>query len=108
METPVQFIVKLPIKITKKKKWVVASCPILDVHSQGNTEKKARNNLIEALSLFLVSCFDRGSLDTVLKQCGFKAIHQQAAPRTSSLSKEDYVSVPVPFIVNQQSAQCHA
>ena len=56
MEVVVQFSAKLPLKITRKKKWFVASCPILDVHSQGDTEKKARKNLSEALSLFFISC----------------------------------------------------
>ena len=68
----VQFMANLPIKFTKRKKWVLASCPILDVHSQGITEKKARDNLEEALSLFFISCFERGVLDSVLKQCGWR------------------------------------
>jgi len=67
MEEIIQFEAKLPIKLIKKKKWIVARCPILDVASQGETEAKARANLEEALSLFFVSCFERGTLDLVLK-----------------------------------------
>jgi predicted RNase H-like HicB family nuclease len=68
----VLFSLKLPCKITKCEKWFLATCPILDVHSQGETEKKAKKNLIEALFLFSISCFERGTLDTVLKDCGFR------------------------------------
>ena len=68
MKKNVQFIAKVPVKITKKRKWFLASCPILDVHSQGETENKARKNLAEALSLFFISCFERGSLDSLLKE----------------------------------------
>lgn len=32
--------IKLPAKIQKKGKWHVASCPILDIFTQGETEKK--------------------------------------------------------------------
>ncbi len=79
MEIRVQFSAKLPVKITKRKKWVVASCPILDVHSQGENERKARNSLRNALSLFFISCFERGTLDEVLKNCGFHPFHPSLA-----------------------------
>lgn len=110
MEITVQFSAKLPVKFTKKRKWVLASCPILDVHSQGETENKARKNLAEALSLFFVSCFERGTLDSVLKDCGFMALRPPTPPtRSRPLSHEDYINVPIPFLVKQgnQSA-CHA
>ena len=71
-EAKIVFQVKLPCKTTKLAKWFLASCPILDVHSQGNTEETAKKNLVEALSLFLASCFERGTLDAVLeKNVGF-------------------------------------
>ena len=44
-ELHVAFVLKLPFKLTKRKKWILASCPILDIHSQGTTEKKAIHNL---------------------------------------------------------------
>jgi len=39
--------------------------------SRHNT-KRSSKNLEDALELFLVSCFDRGTLDQVLKECGFR------------------------------------
>ena len=109
MEVVVQFSAKLPLKITRKKKWFVASCAILDVHSQGETERKARKNLSEALSLFFISCFKRGTLDSVLKDCGFKAMHPSIPHEKKSTLSKDYIHVPIPFIVQQDSrAACHA
>jgi predicted RNase H-like HicB family nuclease len=61
----VGFNISLPIKITKKRQWYLASCPILDIHSQGETAKKAKDSLCEAISLFITSCFERGVLDEV-------------------------------------------
>jgi predicted RNase H-like HicB family nuclease len=106
--TKIEFKVKLPFKITKRPKWFLASCPILDVHSQGPTEEIAKKNLVEAISLFLISCFERGTLDEVLKKCGFAPIHGTPAPmRTAStMGHENYISVPIPFRV-ETSTGCH-
>jgi len=58
---------RLPAKVRKKGKWYVSSCPLLDVHSQGHTKEEARQNLIDALVFFLESCFERGTLEEVLR-----------------------------------------
>jgi predicted RNase H-like HicB family nuclease len=104
----VEFNVKLPYKITKRPKWFLASCPILDVHSQGDTEEIAKRNLVEALSLFLVSCFERGTLDKVLKKCGFSPIHRVPGSfkPISIVGRENYISVPIPFRV-EPGTGCH-
>jgi predicted RNase H-like HicB family nuclease len=109
MEVRVQFMAKLPIKIDKERKWYTASCPILDVYSQGETETKAKKNLKEALSLFFISCFERGTLDAVLKQCGFKAAQPIIKPKKSNFfNKQDYINIPIPFLVNQNpQLECH-
>jgi predicted RNase H-like HicB family nuclease len=65
---------KLPCVIEKKEKWFVASCPAIDVVTQGETEEQAEKNLRESLCLFLTSCIERGTLGTVLKECGFKPV----------------------------------
>ncbi|MFO7985113.1 MAG: type II toxin-antitoxin system HicB family antitoxin [Desulfatiglandaceae bacterium] len=110
MQVAIQFSANLPLKITKKESWFVASCPILDVHSQGETEELARENLKEALSLFFQSCFERGVLDDVLKECGFKAATPSIEKEEEQVaSREDYIQVPIPFLVNQDTPdRCHA
>jgi predicted RNase H-like HicB family nuclease len=102
----VELTLHLPIRITKKQKWTIASCPILDVHAQGETEKKAKNNLVEALYLFFTSCFERGTLDTVLKECGFNPVHVPSKRRRGP--EEEYIDVPIPFDVRRTSqTNCH-
>ncbi len=111
MAIKILFSAQLPLKLTKRKKWVVASCPILDVRSQGETEEKAKKNLIEALSLFFISCFERGTLDSVLKKCGFKPSREKITPKPGKRRKsKNYIDVPIPFLVKQGSHQsgCHA
>jgi len=37
--------VPVPILLTKEGKWFVASCPILDIATQGKTEREVKDNL---------------------------------------------------------------
>ncbi|HNR12308.1 MAG TPA: hypothetical protein PLG17_12605 [Thermodesulfobacteriota bacterium] len=96
----VNFQVELPIEIKQRKKWVLASCPVLDIHSQGETAAKAKKNLAEALRLFITSCFERGILEEVLKECGFRPTYEYKPERRRSIaSREDYINIPIPFVI---------
>ncbi len=110
MEVQITFTAKLPIEITKKEKWFVACCPVLDVASQGETEEVARRNIAEALFMFLRSCFERGTLDAVLKECGFKAAMVQdlrGQPR-EQVKGQEYVDVPLRLLAQyEENRQCH-
>ena len=45
--------VPFPILITKEGKWFVASCPILDIATQGKTEKEVKENMTELITEYL-------------------------------------------------------
>jgi predicted RNase H-like HicB family nuclease len=49
-------IKRLTALITREEDAYVALCPELDVASQGETVEAARNNLTEAVELFLETC----------------------------------------------------
>jgi len=108
---PVQASVnfKLPLKITKRRKWYVASCPIVDVHSQGESVEQARRNLVEALSLFFVSCLERNTLDDVLKKCGLTVARSlEPIRKKGTAAKEDLIDVPIPLLVSRSPQRaCH-
>ena len=38
-------VVPMPVVITKEGKWFVACCPLLDLATQGRTEKEVRANM---------------------------------------------------------------
>jgi predicted RNase H-like HicB family nuclease len=110
MKIKIALTAKLPIQIIKKAKWFVASCPALDVASQGETEEEAKKNIAEALFMFLRSCFERGTLEAVLKQCGFSPVMEQdqdTEPIESSI-KQEYVDIPL-YLLSQFDGdrQCH-
>jgi len=104
MKTSVTFHASLPIKITKKNKYYVSCCQVLDVWSQGETKTKATENLREALQLFLIDCFERGTLDKVLKESGFIAARTLPKKTISRLSQK--IDVPLPFIIDDRQTKC--
>ena len=104
----VVFTVKLPARVKKEHGRFVSSCPILDVWSQGESHEKALQNLKQALQLFFLSCFERGTLTQVLKNCGFKQIGHPVKERPFPKRYES-VEVPLPFQIPPKAdpAECH-
>jgi predicted RNase H-like HicB family nuclease len=98
---------KVPIQITKKAKWYVASCPVLDVATQGETEEVAKKNIVEALTMFMRSCVERGTIVEVLSQCGFKFSMEQDQEVEPSIGQE-YVNIPLHLLSQyEENLQCH-
>lgn len=91
----VQF--RLPFEVRQEGSWHFSNCPILDVHSQGRTREEAVGNLIEALQLFIESCFERGTLTNVLLASGFEPA-QLAQPAADD---GDYLDVPISLVARQ-------
>ena len=60
------------------RRWA-AVCPVLDVASQGATEKAARAALQEAVELWFESCLERETLDAALREVGFRVRAQSEA-----------------------------
>jgi len=100
----IEFEFSLPYRITRRRNWVVADCFPLDICSQGDTEADATRNLTEATQAFLLSCYERGVLEKVLKDCGFTSSRTKTVrpSRAKNLLK---VSIPLQFT---PQAQCHA
>ncbi len=86
---------RLPIEIKQAAALFISSCPILDVHSQGNDEDHARANLVEAVQLFIETCFEMGTLEQVLRESGFQPLHHQ--PEQSQPTPIDMIDVPIYF-----------
>lgn len=91
---------QLPVEVKRDGHLYIASCPLLDVCSQGLTRKKALANLGEALYLFFRSCYERGTLTRVLKQSGF------TPTRAPGRTPRNTIRVPIPFQI--PAAACHA
>jgi predicted RNase H-like HicB family nuclease len=101
MEVIVEF--KLPARIRKKGKWFISSCPPLDVHSEGHTKTEAERNLVDALESFFVSCYERGTLDAVLRDAGFIPAVKSRTTKSRTSNGGMSVNVPVPFAIARRA-----
>jgi predicted RNase H-like HicB family nuclease len=45
--------VPFPIIITKENKWFVASCPLLDIATQGKTAEEVKENMADLINDYL-------------------------------------------------------
>jgi len=70
----------IPIQIFPEAGGYVSSCPALGVASQGDTRDEAEENLKGALVMFFEELIRAGSLDEVLKECGWARL--PAGPET--------------------------
>ncbi|MCD6512517.1 MAG: type II toxin-antitoxin system HicB family antitoxin [Thermoplasmata archaeon] len=46
-------VISLPIIISREGKWYVASCPALDIATQGATEEEVKENMRELIKEYL-------------------------------------------------------
>jgi predicted RNase H-like HicB family nuclease len=42
-----------PIIIAREGKWYVASCPLLDIATQGKTEEEVKANMVDLIDAYL-------------------------------------------------------
>jgi len=63
-----------------RTRWI-AGCPALDVYSQGRDEGDAKRSLEEAITLWVESCLERGTLDEALRELGFHRQDDEAIDR---------------------------
>ena len=49
MQVDMKKVIPLPVVIMREGKWYVAPCPIIDVVTQGKTEKELRENMRELI-----------------------------------------------------------
>ena len=98
MTSRIRIELAVPAEIREDGDRFVSVCPPLDVYSQGPTEEAAVENLVEALQLFVESCYARGTLDRVLKDCGFEPDSDPV-----SIEKQRLIHVPFPLVAREQA-----
>lgn len=92
---------KVSVTTKQEGEHFIASCPALDVHTQGQTEEQAMVRLKEALSLFLENCIQRGTLEEVLKDAGFRLVENPE----SEADPGPYLDIPLPFMTGQNDGE---
>ena len=95
---------RLPYSMKEEGGWIIASCDVLDVHSQGKTEEEVLADLREATQLFLETCLEMDTLDQVIKSCGFRLA---GAGTQEPVPEVPMMEVPV-YLLSGKDAQNHA
>ena len=99
MKATVTSTISFPINIQKENRYHLVTCPVLDVWACGETKKGAVDNLKETLQVFLAYCFEHGTLEIVLKGCGFTTLKKALCENpTHPINKID---VSLPFVIDQ-------
>lgn len=94
------FEIKIPVQIIKEDKVFVAYTPALELCTQGDSYEEAQRMLGEAIVIFFEECIERGTLEQVLKDCGWTKIPQKKEwmpPSREVISeKNESFTVPCP------------
>jgi len=88
---------KLPLIIESWKKGsrYLARAPELDFISQGKTQKEAKENLMEVISIQFEEMKNMGTLAEYLQECGFDMSDEEITPQIEIIGFEKTViSVP--------------
>ena len=83
--------------IFKEGTQYVAHTPELDLSSCARTETKARENLIEAVRLFLEEAGNMGTLEQLLQESGYVR-RKGGAWQAPQLVSRQRASVPLPLV----------
>jgi hypothetical protein len=72
----------------------VGYCPALKLYSQGVDKVEAKAAIISAAKLFIVRCYERDILHTVLRERGMtKATAEQVAKISTADGPDEYITV---------------
>ena len=96
----VNYQISIPVQIIKEDNIFVAYTPALELCTQGDTYEEAEQMLGEAINIFFEECIERGTLEQVLKDCGWTKVAQKnqwIPPRREVISdKNESFTVPCP------------
>jgi predicted RNase H-like HicB family nuclease len=97
--------IKVPVDIYRDGPVHVANCRRFGVVTQGCSIEEAKSNLVEALTLFLETCFEMGTLEEVLKESGFR----RAGDNDQDLDQcKNHLELSLPFFATNHLRECRA
>jgi predicted RNase H-like HicB family nuclease len=105
MASSVTINIKVPADIYKDGQVFVASCPRFGVITQGVSFEEAKNNLFEAMTLFIETCLEMGTLEEVLRESGFKLTH---TPEDVQDNCPEHIELSFPFLAQNHLRECRA
>lgn len=98
--------IKIPIEVFPEGDMFISYAPTFDVSSQGESVNEAREHLIDALTGFILTCHEMGTLSQVMKESGFVPC---ALPDLDGDADPDveFIDIPLPFMLaDKKSSAC--
>lgn len=86
--------VSLSVFVIKEQDYFVAYTPALDFAATGDTSESAKKNFSESINIFLSDIEERGTLDEVLKEFGWRKIDKSLQPPEIVSQTEEKVELP--------------
>ena len=97
--------VKVAVDIYQDGELFIADCKRFGVITQGDTFEEAKYNLIEALSLFVETCFEMGTLEDVLKESGFRS---SSRGELDTDNCPNHIELSLPLLASNHLRECRA
>jgi len=97
--------IKVPVDIYKDGGLFLASCARFGVITQGTTFEEAKDNITEALSLFIETAFEMGTLEQILKESGFRPTRAGEDVRDNC---PNHIELSFPFLAQNHLRECRA
>jgi len=85
---------KLPVSFLREGKKYVAYTPALDLSTSGRTYEEAKRRFREIVSIFFEELIEKGTLDEVLRDLGWKRIQAEWSPPV--IISQELQSIRVP------------
>ena len=99
MKSVVKFEMCVPALVKQEGNLFIAACPPLDVVSQGASKEQAIASLIEALQLFVETCYEMGTLGDVLRRQGL-----HPGEPDEEIDERNWVNVPLSLVAADAQA----
>lgn len=71
----------------------VSYCPTLELYSQGETKDEAKAAIVSAAKLFIVRCYERDILHTVLRKRGMTRASSEDAAQLVADAESEFITV---------------
>lgn len=87
--------VKIPVSIFREDDVFVAYTPVLDLSTSGKNHAQVKERFVEAVGVFFEELLQKGTLDEVLADLGWKKIKRSWSPPTPIAQEKVEIQVPV-------------
>lgn len=87
--------ISLPVSVLKEGKYFVAFTPALDLSTSGKTFEQAKERFDEVVRIFFEELLEKGTLDKVLQDLGWKKVQKNWSPPVLISSKMENFHIPL-------------